>query len=86
MRPDVLIADFVLPGDMDGADVVQAICSHLRLPIPTILLSGQLASAGLPWLPGVPMLCAPKPFDSELLLEVVQTFAELGRFLNAHRS
>ncbi len=85
VRPDVLIADFMLPGDLDGADVVQAICGHLHYPIPTILLSGQLASAGLPWLPGVPLFCAAKPFDSELLLKVVETFADLGRFLRSHR-
>jgi len=85
VHPDVLIVDFVLPGEMDGADVVQAICSSLRHPVPMILLSGQLSSASLPWLPGTPLFCAWKPFDAEVLLQLVASFAALGRFIRSRQ-
>lgn len=82
--PDVLIMDFNLPGEMDGADVAQAICRSLGRVVPTIILSGELSNAGLPWLPGAPLFCVWKPVDPEVLLQVVETFVNLGRFLRAH--
>jgi two-component system, chemotaxis family, CheB/CheR fusion protein len=81
--PDVLIMDFNLPGEMDGADVAQEICRSLGHVVPTIFLSGELANAALPWLPGAPLLFAAKPADPEILLEVVGSFAALGRFILA---
>ncbi len=82
--PDVLIVDFVVPGDMDGAEVAQTLCRSLGHVVPTILLSGQLRTASLPWLPGAPLFCAHKPVDAETLVKVVETFAVLGRFIRAH--
>ena len=79
--PDVLIIDFLIPGEMDGAEVAQAICRSLGHVVPTILLSGALGSASLPWLPGAPLFCAHKPADPDILVKVVQTFATLGRFI-----
>lgn len=86
LRPDLLIVDFMLPGDMDGADVAQAICSTLRRVLPVIILSAHLSSASLPWLPGAPFLCLWKPADGDVLLRSVDTFISLGRFLAAHRA
>ena len=82
--PDVLIIDFVIPGEMDGAEVAQAIYRSLGRVVPTILLSGALRSASLPWLPGAPLFCAHKPADPQILAKVVQTFAALGRFIRTH--
>jgi len=82
--PDVLIMDFNLHGDMDGADVAQEVCHSLGHVVPTIVLSGELANAGMPWLPGAPLLFIAKPVDPEVLLKVVESFAVLGRFLSAH--
>ena len=79
--PDVLIMDFNLPGEMDGADVVQEICRSLGHVVPTIFLSGELANAAMPWLPGAPLLFVAKPVDPEILLKVVESFAALGRFM-----
>ena len=79
--PDVLIMDFNLPGEMDGADVVQEICRSLGHVVPTIFLSGELANAAMPWLPGAPLLFMAKPADAEILLKVVESFAALGRFM-----
>jgi two-component system, chemotaxis family, CheB/CheR fusion protein len=83
VAPDVLIMDFRLPGEMDGADVVQEICRSLGHVVPTIFLSGELANAAMPWLPGAPLLFAAKPADPEILLKVAGSFAEFGRFILA---
>ena len=85
LQPDVLIIDFNLPGDMDGAETAEAICGAVGHSIPMLLLTGELTQAGLPWLPGVPLFCASKPMDPDLLLRVVESFAALGRFARRHR-
>jgi CheY-like chemotaxis protein len=82
--PDVLIMDVNLPGEMDGADAAQEICHALGHVVPTIFLSGELSSVGLPWLPGAPLLFVAKPLDAEVLVKVVASFAGLGRFMRAH--
>jgi two-component system, chemotaxis family, CheB/CheR fusion protein len=83
--PDVLIMDFFLPGDMDGADVAQEIRRRLGRVVPTIFLSGHLPDMTLPWLPGTPLLFASKPLDPEILVKVVGSFALLGRFMRSRR-
>ena len=82
--PDVLIMDFMLPGDMDGADVAQEICRMLGHVLPTVFLSGELSNAAMPWLPGAPLLFIAKPVPADTLLAVIESFATLGRFLLAH--
>lgn len=82
--PDVLIMDVNLPGEMDGADVAQEVCHALGHVVPTIFLSGELSNVGLPWLPGAPLLFAAKPIDADVLVKVVESFAEIGRFIRAH--
>ena len=81
--PDVLIVDYMLPGNMDGAEVAQSICDVLRRPIPIIMLSAALSNACMPWLPGAPLLCLWKPAEPEMLLKAVESFAELSRFMQS---
>jgi two-component system CheB/CheR fusion protein len=81
VKPSVLIVDYVLPGEMDGTDVAQAVCGALGYGVPTIVLSAELANAAVPWIPGVPLFCVWKPIDPEVLLRVVSSFATLGSFL-----
>ncbi len=83
--PDVLIMDFNLPGEMDGADLTQEICRTLGHMVPTIFLSGELSNAALPWLPGMPLLFIAKPADPEVLLKAVESFAVLGRYILSRR-
>lgn len=85
LLPDVLIVDFVLPGPMDGTEAAEAICATAEHVIPTIMLSGELANAALPWLPGTPLFCARKPCDPAILVRVVASFATLGRFICSGR-
>lgn len=84
LRPDVLIIDANLESDMDGADVAEAVCRALGQVVPTILLSGQLSNASMPWLPGAPIFPVWKPADPDILLRVVETFAVLGQFIRQH--
>ncbi len=77
VRPDVLIVDYNLPGDMDGTETVEAICQALREPLPTILLSGELPNATLPWMPGAPLWPMAKPANPELLVRAVEVFVQL---------
>lgn len=79
LRPDVLIMDFTLPGEMDGCDAAEAICRALGAPRPTILLSGDLPDAALPWLPGAPLWPMPKSVQPEELVRAVELFCSLQR-------
>ena len=81
--PDVLIVDFNLPGELDGADVAQEICRCLGHVVPTVFLSAELSNAAMPWLPGAPLLFVAKPVDAELLVKVVESFGELGRVIRS---
>ena len=81
--PDVLIIDFHLPGEMDGTDTAQEICRRLGHMVPTIFLSGDLSNMTLPWLPGTPLLFAAKPMSPQTLVNVVESFALLGRFMRS---
>jgi DNA-binding response OmpR family regulator len=81
--PDILIMDLDLHSDMDGTDVAEELCRAIGHVVPTIFLSGELANAGLPWMPGAPLLFIAKPVDPEVLLKAVESFAVLGRFLTS---
>ncbi|HLY52026.1 MAG TPA: response regulator [Steroidobacteraceae bacterium] len=82
--PDLLVMDLDLHSDMDGTDVAEELCHAIGHVVPTIFLSGELANAGLPWLPGAPLLFIAKPADPEVLLKAIESFAVLGRFLTSH--
>jgi len=82
-QPDVLILDIVLPGEMDGVDVAQEVCRLVGHAVPTVLLSGELTSAGVPWLPGAPLLCLWKPAQPAVLVAVIDAFARLGRVIRS---
>ena len=85
IRPDVLLVDFNLPGSMDGTEVAEAACRAMGYCVPTIILSGNLPSAEVPWMPGVPVLPMAKPVDPDLLCKAVQTFMDFGRFAALRR-
>ncbi len=83
VRPDALIVDFSLPGEMDGSETAEAVSRALHESIPTIMLSGELANASLPWLPGVPIWPMAKPAQPDLMVKAVETFVALHRWITA---
>lgn len=81
LRPDVVIIDYQLRGGTTGTDAVEDIYRMLGEPLPTIMLSGNLFTAEVPWMPGAPMLLLSKPADSDTLLGAVEHFAQLHRLM-----
>src|SRR3546814_12704374 len=47
IRPDVLLADYNLPNDMDGLQVAERLRDRLQREIPTIILTGDISAATL---------------------------------------
>ena len=45
IRPDIVLADFNLPGAMDGLGVIAGIRDVLDQPVPGIILTGDIATA-----------------------------------------
>ena len=86
LRPDVLIVDYQLGEDETGTDVAERIAETLGYSVPTIVLTGNLSNAEVPWMPGAPILMAPKPMDGAQLIETVQSFSELHRAAQARRA
>jgi CheY-like chemotaxis protein len=68
LRPDVVIVDFNLGEEMNGADAAQQMRQWLGYSPPIIMLTGDPASAELPWITDAPVWLAHKPVDPRLLL------------------
>jgi DNA-binding NtrC family response regulator len=80
LPPDVLLLDYWLGDSETGADLAEHIASALGHRVPTIILTGQLFNAEVPWMPGTPMMLASKPMDGEMLIETIAHFAALHRY------
>jgi FixJ family two-component response regulator len=86
LRPDVLIVDYQLGEAETGTDVAERIAATVGYPLPTIVLTGNLANAEVPWMPGAPIMMASKPMDGAQLIETVQSFSALHRAAQARRA
>jgi two-component system, sensor histidine kinase len=78
-RPDVLLLDYRLAEESTGTDVAERIARALGYPVPTIMLTANLANAEVPWMPGAPIMLVAKPADATTLLEAVEHFTALHR-------
>ena len=47
VRPDIILADFNLPGGMDGLDLAFALRARLSDPVPVIILTGDISAETL---------------------------------------
>lgn len=83
-RPDVILVDYHLPGELNGTEVAEEISRAVGCPLPTIILTGDLANAEAPWMPGVPVLPITKPVDPDVLLKAIELFVSFHRFQRAH--
>jgi CheY-like chemotaxis protein len=83
-RPDVLIVDFNLDDEMNGADVAQQLRRNLGYSPPIIMLTGNPTEAELPWITDAPVWLARKPLNPRLLLAAFGTHSSV--MLDARRA
>lgn len=79
LRPDVLIVDFNLEQEMNGAEVAEELRRALCYTPPVIMLTGNPASADLPWITDAPVWLARKPIDAQLLLAALPSLVQFSR-------
>jgi CheY-like chemotaxis protein len=83
LRPDVLIVDFNLDDEMNGAEVAEKIRRILRYTPPVIMLTGDLSNAEVPCITDVPIWLMNKPVDAQILLPALPALIQLSRALRA---
>jgi CheY-like chemotaxis protein len=81
VRPDVLIADFHLDEEMDGAEAAEALIGSLGYPLPVIILTADPTNAEGPWTTQAPVWLLRKPLDPALLLAAMPPLVHLARAL-----
>jgi CheY-like chemotaxis protein len=81
LRPDVLIVDFHLDDQMNGAEVAERIRRNLGYTPPVIILTGDLSNAEVPCITGAPVWLTRKPLNPDLLLAALPPLVELSRAL-----
>ena len=72
--PDVIIADYNLPGELTGAEVIARLRGTLRREIPAIILTGDISSDTLRKIADADCVYLSKPADAETLIQQVKTF------------
>ncbi len=82
-RLDVLIADFHLGGGLTGTEVAEDLARVLGHAVPTIILTGDLANAEVPWLAGAPVWLAHKPLNPDTLLAALPPLVAFRRAVAA---
>jgi CheY-like chemotaxis protein len=83
VRPDVLIVDFNLEDEMNGADVAQQVRLNLGYSPPVIVLTGNPTDAEMPWITDAPVWLARKPLNPRLLLAALPGLVEVSRSMKA---
>lgn len=79
LRPELLIMDFQLDEDMNGAEATEEIRKALGYALPVIMLTGNPSSAEVPWITDAPVWLARKPINTKLLLAAVPSLVQLSR-------
>jgi CheY-like chemotaxis protein len=79
LQPDLLIMDFNLGEEMNGAEATEQLQRALGYTPPVILLTGDPSNAELPWITEMPVWLARKPMSPRLLLAAVPCLVQLSR-------
>jgi len=79
LRPDLLIVDFNLDEDMNGAETTEQLRQALGYAAPLIMLTGDPSNAEFPWMTEAPVWLARKPMSPRLLLAAVPRLVDLSR-------
>src|SRR3954453_8396759 len=67
--PDVIIADYNLPGELTGAEVIARLRETLRREIPAIILTGDISSDTLRKIADADCVYLSKPAEAETLIQ-----------------
>ena len=72
-RPDLILADYNLPGGMTGLDVATEILAKLRRRVPVVILTGDISTDALRAIGNRDCLTLNKPVQAETLLGILQS-------------
>jgi len=72
IRPDLILADFNLPNDMNGLQVTAKVRDHLRRQIPVIILTGDISTGTLRDIALQNCVHLHKPVKLQELTQVIQ--------------
>ena len=72
VQPDVIIADYNLPGDLTGAEVIARLREVLHRQIPAIILTGDISSDTLRKIAHAGCVYLSKPATADVLTQQVQ--------------
>ena len=79
LRPDILIIDFNLDEQMNGAEAAEQLRLALHYAPPVLMLTGDPSNAELPWITDSPIWLARKPMKPQLLLAAMPGLVQLSR-------
>jgi histidine kinase len=79
LHPDVLIVDFNLGEDLNGAEVAEQIRGILGYTPPVIMLTGDLSNAEFPCVTDAPVWLIRKPANPQLLLAALPGLVQVSR-------
>ncbi len=71
-RPDLMLADFNLPGDMNGLQLAEKVREKLGQPFPVIILTGDISTATLRDVVAQNCVQLNKPVTLDSLIDVVE--------------
>jgi two-component system CheB/CheR fusion protein len=73
LLPDVIVADYNLPGDMTGAEIVARLRQSLHHEIPAVILTGDISSETLRKIADADCAYLSKPAEPEVLTRQILT-------------
>jgi len=75
----VLIVDFRLDKDMNGAEATEQIHRALGYPTPIIMLTADPSNAEMPWIIDAPVWLARKQLNRDQLLAAMPGLVQVSR-------
>ena len=79
LYPDILIVDFHLGSQMNGAEVAEQIRRTLSYALPIIILTGDVTNARFPRIVEALVWLTSKPLNPQLLLAALPNLVQLSR-------
>jgi two-component system CheB/CheR fusion protein len=77
IRPDLILADYNLPGDMDGLGAAAGVRAVLRRPVPVLVMTGDISIGALRRIAEHECLHVSKPVTAAVLAPLIQALLPL---------